>query len=320
MPDNLSVVIFTCNRPEDLRRCLGSVKRQTFTDFNILVIDNGNDRLSNEILKDYSVKVIKDPKKRLSYLFNLGFKSTTSEFIVYLADDVALENNWIQGAVESFGLHPQAAVVTGPLISPFKFTGEMHTLYTKASSNKLLSLAARFYDSFILEGKTFEPCILCESGSYTLGQGFEPNFREDREVDLATTSGMLIRRSAIQAISGFDENFIFNHADGDLFIRLKKKGYKIIYNPRIKAFHYNRLGPSRYPFFIGRDTAYFYLKDIRPRSMRGVFAALANIIILNFYWIYKAIQLKDLKQLKGIIGFVKGFFDYSITSFSKIIF
>jgi len=161
-----------------------------------------------------------------------------------------------------------------------------------------------------LEGKVFEPCVLCESGSYTLGQGFKPNFTEEREVDLATTSSMIIKRSAVESIGGFDEHFLFNHADGDLFVRLKQAGYKIIYNPKVCAIHYVRIGPSRYPFFIGRDTAYFYLKDIRPRSLRGFFAAGINICILNAYWIYKTVQLRDAKQLSGITGFVKGAFDY----------
>jgi GT2 family glycosyltransferase len=122
---------------------------------------------------------------------------------------------------------------------------------------------------------------------------------------------MLIRRSAIQAVGGFDEHFIFNHADGDLFVRLKREGFKIIYNPKMCAIHYLRIGPSRYPYFIGRDTAYFYLKDIRPRSLKGILAALTNLALLNVYWIYKTIQLKDLRQLLGISGFLKGILDYT---------
>lgn len=310
MPDKISIIVFTCDRPKELASCLNSVSKQNFNNFELTVINNGNSQETDEILRAYNARIIRDQTKRLSYLFNLGWKNTDKEFIAYLADDVEIDTNWLEQGLLSFAKEPSVAVVTGPLVSPFEYTGEMHALHSRANANIFLSLLAKFYDNFILEGKTFEPCILCESGSYTLGQGFEPNFKEEREVDLATTSSMLIRRSAIEAVGGFDENFIFNHADGDLFIRLKKRGYKIIYNPRMRAVHYNRIGPSRYPFFIGRDTAYFYLKDIRPKTIKGLLAAFINIVILNIYWVYESVRAKDAKRIMGIIGFMKGVIDY----------
>lgn len=308
--NEVCVVVFTCCRPNDLRKCLNSISKQTFKDFELLVIDNGDTSQTDEILISYNANIVKDKTKRLSYLFNLGWKHSKKEFIAYLADDVEIDSQWLEEGLFSLTRHPSTAVVTGPLLSPFAFSGEMHALYAKANRSRFLSKLAKFYGNFILEKKTFEPCLLCDSGSYTLGQGFEPNFKEEREVDLATTSGMLIRRSAIQAVGGFDEKFIFNHADGDLFIRLKKNGYKIIYNPRMRAVHYNRMGPSRFPFFIGRDTAYFYLKNVRPKSLRGALGAFANVGILNMYWVYKTLQSKDISQLLGIIGFIKGLKDY----------
>lgn len=309
MKEKICVIVFTCDRDQDLKRCMDSVFNQSYKDFAVLVIDNG-DSSSDEILKNYNLKIIKDKTKRLSYLFNLGWKSADQELLLYLADDVTLSPEWLKEAVATSGRHPEAAVITGPLISPFEYTGEMHSLYVKARKNSLFRIAADLYDRFILEGKIFEPCVLCESGSYTLGQGFIPHFNEEREVDLATTSSMLIRRSAIEKIGGFDEHFIFNHADGDLFVRLKRQGYRIIYNPAIQGTHYVRMGPSRYPYYIGRDTAYFYMKDIRPQSLKGFFVILANILVLNLYWVYKTIESRNAGYLRGISGFFRGVTDY----------
>ena len=119
----------------------------------------------------------------------------------------------------------------------------------------------------------------------------------------------MLRNAYIREIH-FDENFLFNHADGDLFVRIKKAGYRIIYNPAMKGVHYTRLGPSRFPEIIGRDTAFFYLKDIRPRTLKAVVGFLVNVAVLNTYWIYKAFQARDVRQLRGITGFVRGIRDY----------
>ncbi|NQS88728.1 glycosyltransferase family 2 protein, partial [Patescibacteria group bacterium] len=237
------VIVFTCNRPDDLKRCLASVFRQSYMNFEVMVVDNSDNLHANKALKDYSIKLISDKTKKLSYLFNLGWKNASAENIAYLADDVEISDDWLEKGMSTFKRQKPAAVVTGPLLSPFEYSGEMHALYSKANKSRLLSIFARFYDNFILAGKTLEPCVLCESGGYTIGQGLKPDFSEEREVDLATTSGMLIKRSAIEKIGGFDENFYFNHADGDLFIRLKQSGYRIIYNPRMRAVHFNRMGP-----------------------------------------------------------------------------
>jgi len=306
--DRVTVVIFTCDRPEDLTRCLDSVLAQTYRDYQILIVNNGES--IDGITSGKPVRVINDRTKKLSYLFNLGWRNCSSELIAYLADDTQVSGSWLKEGLSSLSAGALVAVATGPLVSPYEFTGQMHKLYSGAKKSALLRPFAQFYHSFILEGKTFEPCVLCQSGSYTLGQGFEPDFDCEREVDLATTSSMIIRRPALEKIGGFDENFYFNHADGDLFIRLKKSGYRIIYNPRMRAVHFNRMGPSRHAFIIGRDTAFFYLKDIRPKSLRGVVAALCNIFILNAYWVISSVASCDIRRLGGITGFIKGTFDF----------
>ncbi len=310
MPGRVGILVFTCNRPDDLKRCLDSIKAQTHTSWELLVVDNGTDPATDALLASCGCRVIKDGTKKLSYLFNLGWKHLHTDLIAYLADDVKIEPDWLAEGLASLERRPEAAVVTGPLVSPAAFTGQMHALHERSRKNPILRLAADFYETVVLENKTFEPCVLCESGGYSLGQGFRPSFSQEREVDLATTSGMIIRRCALEEVGGFDESFLFNHADGDLFVRLRKTGARIIYCPRMLAFHYNRMGPSRYPFIVGRDTAYFLLKDIRPRSLNGWFGLLVNCVFINAFWLYRSLAEKDPRQLKGITGFGKGILDY----------
>ncbi len=305
-----TVLIFTCDRPEDLARCLESVSRQTVRGWPRLVVDNGGNPRTDHILEQDGARVIKDGTKKLSYLFNLGWRNASDDLIAYLADDVAVDPVWLEEGLRSLAARPDAALVTGPLTSPTALTGEMHRLHDVAQRNALLRPVLRFYNWLVMDGRVLEPAMLCDSGAHTMGQAFVPDFDEDRDVDLATTTAMIIRRSAIEAVGGFDENFMFNHADGDLFVRLKRKGYKIVYNPRMRAVHYTRMGPSRHAFFIGRDTAVFYLKDIRPRTWKGRVGFVVNVLVLNLYWIYNAVRTRDIGQLKGISGFFKGILDY----------
>ncbi len=306
----VSVLVFTCNRCKDLERCLNSLSKQTYRNFEIIVIDNGSTDRTGELLKKHPVKVICDETNKLSYLFNLGWHSTSRKIIAYVADDVEVEPYWLENIVDTFEKFDNVAAVGGPLISTSK--QEMHLLYESGQRSKLLGILAKIYETVILENKLFEPGTLCESGAYSMGTGLPICLKIEKpiEVDLLTTSSMGVRRKVLEELDGFDENFCFNHADGDLFVRMKKRGYKLIFHPKVKARHHVMPGPSRYPYYIGRDTAWFFLKDIRPKSISGWIRFLVNIIFFNAYWFYKAIQAKDIKQLYGFFGFLSGGLQY----------
>lgn len=305
---NIDVIVNTCNRDEDLKRCLESLKNQTYKDFEILIIDNGD----SKIAKDYTNRVIKDNTKKLSYLFNLGWKNAKTDIIAYIADDAEADCYWLENILKTFETIPQAGAVSGPVISSCYPSGEIHRLYLVSQKNRFLQILSRPYFSLVFENKILEPGRLCQSGAYTIGAGLaqSKNIPTPIEIDLLTTTSMGIKKDILESLGGFDENFWFNHADGDLFVRMKKKDYKLIFNPTVVVKHHIRMGPSRDPYFIGRDTAYFFLKDIKPKRLQGWIGFFLNILTLNNYWLYKAVQMRQVNQLRGITGFFMGINDY----------
>lgn len=298
-------------REEDLSRCLSSLSKQKFDDFKVLIIENAPP--SNKV-KDIATKcklknfeIIFDATKKLSYLFNLGFKNTKTEFIAFIADDAEAEPDWLLNIYNALNADEKIGVVTGPIVSTCYPAGEMHRLYLLSQKNIFTKLLTWPYMHFVLEDKPLAPGNLFKSGAYSLGAGLKEsvNFPK-QEIDLATTSSMGARTKCLNQINGFDENFWFNHADGDLFIRIKKAGWKVLFDPTVIAHHHVRLGPSRNSYIIGRDTGLFYKKHIRPKGLTSLIGILINTLVLNMYWIYNSIRTKDYMQLKGIYGFFEG--------------
>ena len=310
----ITVVVNTyprLKRDSDLIRCLDSIFAQSYKDFSVVVVENFEN--TSEVCKvtnNYSADkllVICDAKKRLSYLFNVGWCVAKTEFVAFLADDAEACDGWLENIVKELKQNPEVGVATGPLPSQCYPVGEMHRLYLASQRNWFLRLAAWPYLTWVCEGNILKPGYLFESGAYSLGTALSESVTFDRqEIDLATTTSMGMRRDLLKKLGGFDERFNFNHADGDLFIRVTHAGYKIIFNPKICAKHYLRLGPSRNAYFIGKDTGLFYRKNIRPKSVHGLGGALLNVGVLNLYWVYSAIRLRDVRQLRGIVGFFEG--------------
>ena len=259
-------------RDEDLKKCLTSVFNQTYQDFEVLVIENFSNKSEIEkVLLGFAkyrerISVINDPTKKLSYLFNLGWRHAKTELLVFLADDAEADPNWLENINLEMEKDSKIAVVSGPVISKCYPVSEMHRLYVLSRKNLIFKILSWPYLHFAMEDRTLEPGKLFESGAYSIGTALKESKSFSRqEIDLATTTSMGIRKSVLEKLGGFDENFSFNHADGDLFIRIKKLGYKIIFNPKVIAYHNVRIGPSRNAYIIGEDTGKFYRKNIKPK-------------------------------------------------------
>lgn len=300
------------NRKTDLQRCLNSLAKQSYDNFVVTIIENyKNKKLVKKIVAKYKsmlrINVFNSPAKKLSSLFNLGWKKTKTKYLAYLADDAEAGNDWLKNINKELNRSVKIAACSGPIISTCYPAGEMHRLYLLSQSNIIYKILTWPYMHFAMEGKILSPGKLLESGAYTLGASLKRSKKYPRKnIDLLTTSSMGIKRKVLKKVKGFNENYKFNHADGDLFIRIKKAGYKLIFNPKIVAKHFLSMGPSRNAYFIGRDTGRFYKDHIRVKTLSGLIGMILNVSVLNLYWIYSSVTQKSLKPLSGIFGFVLG--------------
>ena len=81
-----SIVLPTYNRPEELNRAINSVLCQSFQDFELLVINNG-DIPVNTIVKSDKIRFFTETKKGANYARNKGIDEAQGTFICFLDDD-----------------------------------------------------------------------------------------------------------------------------------------------------------------------------------------------------------------------------------------
>jgi glycosyltransferase involved in cell wall biosynthesis len=182
----VSVVIPTANRPELLKRAIGSVLAQDFTDFELIVVDDGDD--ASSVAKSFSdprIRYVKNStKKGGAGSRNGGAQSAKGEFIAFLDDD----DQWVSGK-----LSKQVSLLEGA--SPktaFSFTAvknvyddKEEVTHVPAGEMNFLERALRRFSGFL-------------------------------------TSTLVVRREALLGEGGFDESFP-SHQEPDLIIRLSKK-------------------------------------------------------------------------------------------------
>ena len=76
------------------------------------------------------------------------------------------------------------------------------------------------------------------------------------------TMNLLLKKEIIEEVGGFDEKLPSQY-DTDLGFRITSKGYRIVFDPNAKCYHYNRSTVKSYfkqQLQYGKNTARLYLK------------------------------------------------------------
>jgi GT2 family glycosyltransferase len=222
----VSVVVPTCDRPEDLRRCLQSLmSQQTMRPLEIIVVDNRPAQGTvRHVIRDFaSVIVIEEERAGLSYARNAGFLAARGEILVATDDDVVAPPNWIERLVAPFA-RPEVAAVTGQVL-PLE-------LETEAQCR---------FEAYGGLGKGFEP-IEVNSCWFNGFRGAVPTWR------LGATANAAFRASALAdpAIGMLDEALGAGTPTGCsedtyLFYRLLKANRTLVYDPSAYVWHRHRL-------------------------------------------------------------------------------
>ena len=103
MKDLVSIVIRGKNEEDWLGLCLRSIREQTYTNHEIIYIDNESSDASVDIANFYQVEKIKTIKKFLpGRAINLGVEASSGEYIVILsAHCIPTDKNWLSQLVRS---------------------------------------------------------------------------------------------------------------------------------------------------------------------------------------------------------------------------
>ena len=92
----VSIIIPTYNRYNSLRNVLDDIRKQIYTNFEVIVIDQSNS-FKEQFYEDFdfNYNVIRQKKPALWKARNDGMKYAKSEYILFLDDDSRISSNWI---------------------------------------------------------------------------------------------------------------------------------------------------------------------------------------------------------------------------------
>jgi glycosyltransferase involved in cell wall biosynthesis len=225
---SLSVAICTKDRPASLSRCLESViALQRRFHFELLIIDNApSDSRTADLVERFSeARYVLEACPGLNFARNRAWREARGDLIAYLDDDVVVDSGWFAGLQEAWVENPDAAAFTG-LVMPLSLDTRAQVLFEKRNGFRRGFDKIRFGQELL--GNPLYPC-----GAGIFGAG----------------CNMAFRRQTLQELGGFDEALdtgasLPGGGDLDIFYRIIRAGYVLVYEPSFMVFHEHRESDS----------------------------------------------------------------------------
>lgn len=227
---DLSIIILNYNTKNLLRDCLRSVlqtKKDGFR-WEIIVVDNNSEDGSAVMVRKEFPKVkLIESQKNLGFAGgnNLGLKKAKGKYILFLNSDTQVKPQAFKEMIAFMEKNPQVGASTPKTIL---FSGGMDPDCHRGFPTPWAS----FCYFFGLE-KLFPKSRLF--GQY---HKLYLDLAEPHEIDAGFGTFMIIRRKVLDQVGHWDESYFFYGEDLDLFYRIKKGGWKVMFYPKPLVTHY----------------------------------------------------------------------------------
>lgn len=238
----VSISLVTYNGEKWLKRCLASVKKQSYTNWQVLIIDNASQdktvALAKEAMSDAGL-ILNQENLGFAAGHNCGISQSKGDYILCLNQDVILHPNFLQEAVATLELDDKIGAVQGKLLSNKQQATNDKGQATRNREQGLKKENVSIIDTTGLVIFKNRRVVNRGQGEADCGQ-----YEKCQEVFGADGAAPLYRRAALDEVvvamtnkEYFDEDFFAYKEDIDLSWRLRLAGWKIVYQPKAIAWH-----------------------------------------------------------------------------------
>ena len=244
--------------------CLESLFKLNYPAYEIILVDNcSTDGSVDEVEKLFGsnakLRIIRHRENRYSKGLNEGAKASKGKYVVYFNNDIVADSTYLKAAIDVFEERNDVAILQGKLLSYF-------------DHSKIDSI-----------GETMD----LFGNPITIGWGEKDVGQYDQEQEILSASGSasIIRKSIFEEIGYFGEEYFIGYEDMDLALRVRAKGYKVLYTP--KAIVYHMRGVTDLSDELRVRVRWHFNKNrimtmVKNYSIKSLFKALPVTILIYF--------------------------------------
>jgi GT2 family glycosyltransferase len=277
----VTVITLSWNRKVHTLEWLESVSRLEYSNYDVLVVDNGSTDGSPEAIRQRfpNVTVIENGEN-LGYSdgFNIGLEHAfrnRADYVLVMNNDTVIDPEALTELVKVAETDPRIGFVSGKTYSYFR-------------PDELQSVGMRTHPFLVTDG-------LIGYGETDRGQYDEPAERE-----ITDDAFLLVRKAVFEEVGGFDPDFFLTQENVDWCLRVRGAGFKIMYTPKAKLWHKGKVGGGWTAFFMYHQTRNDFVLVAKHRPLlKSVLAAFMLVLYYQPKWLILSTRPTRLSQIKA---------------------
>lgn len=219
----VSIVIPNMDHIEDLSKCIESILKSTYFNYEIVIVENNSKQKATfEYYEKISSKYkqIKIAKFEINYfnysaIVNFGVENATGEYVILLNNDIEIiSEDWIEQML-MYAQRPDVGICGAKLYF----------------SDRTIQHAGVTIGTRGLAGHRFR-----EMGEEEYNDRDYINIVQD--LSAVTAACFMVRKQLYIDLLGFDEKLAVAFNDVDFCLKVRTAKYLIVYNPFVEAYHY----------------------------------------------------------------------------------
>jgi len=254
----VSIIILNYNGKKHLETCLDSVFKSSYSNFEVILVDNCSNDDSVDFIKEkygdkFNLKIVVN-SENLGFAEgnNVGAKHAKNDLLVFLNNDTEVHPDWLKELVKTAVSNPSLGICLCRVV-------------TEGLRQDLIGNVDRYGRAVLMR---------------------QENFKMNGGEVIASGPVFLIRRDTFNRIDGFDSRYFIYFEDIDLAWRAKLLGYKILLQQNSIVFHKvagttKRYGLSRRRYFLYRNTLRTLIKNYSFSTFWRLFPISLMLIIIE---------------------------------------
>lgn len=283
----VSVVIPTFNSRNNLLECLGVLSFSSYSDMEIVVVDNASTDGTYDAVKQKfpNIKLIQNERNMgVTGGRNKGAIEAKGDYLLFLDHDMIVDKQMVEELVKIIEAD-RSIGVAGPIIYYYDEPGEV---WAAGTSINMLTGKIHF--------NTFNPDKV----------GINEPFNVQ-----VMPAALMVRREVLHKVGLFDDVFFAVYEDTDFCFRAREAAYRVVCVPEAKAWHQvpvdmekQELQVLSRSYYIARNRIIFMKKHADRRDF-----ALFLLVFLPIYAIYYTWRSVRRWKPKFIKEYWRGMFD-----------
>lgn len=282
----ISVVIANFNGKRFLEACLSSLEKQTFQDFEVILVDNSSSDGSVEYVQETFPKVrLITLRKNLGFCGgnNVGIGEAKGEYVALLNNDAEAHPQWLENLKTALDAHTDVGFCASKML--------------RRDQPDIIDAA----------GGIFYACGVGDQRGHLEKEN--GRFGETEYVFSACAGAAMYRKAMLDEIGMFDDRFFAHGEEVDLSFRAQLRGYKCLFVPDAVVYHAGggtmKHDSDERRYLWHRNRFYVLVKNMPcDLLVKNLFPILAYSMLRDVAWILKGkvrlVLRVKIDSLKGL--------------------